>query len=428
MTKIYVKVNGMTCNGCKTTISEALLNIKNVKDVIFDKEIAEVTYSNKLSKDEIVKRIVDLDYYTDLTMISENKKKLKRNISLFQFGLILVSIVAISLLLNVIFGFNIFNMIPTINSNTSLIMLFVIGLLTSIHCISMCGAINLLASNSIKKDIKKPILYNLGRLTSYTLIGGIVGQLGSVISINGNVQGIIILFASIVMLLMALNMMGLINFSFNFKLFDKLKVSNSYLIGILNGFVPCGPLQAMQIYALSTGSFIYGALSMFLFCLGTIPLMLGVGLLSNVITKKGRNIMNKISMVLILVLSIAMINRGLLSFGIDVTDVFKPNYDNYLKAEIKDGYQVVEFDLPYSGYVDFIVQEDIPLKIIINVKGGYLTGCNNSLLFKDFNVKKDLKFGENIIEFIPTESGTFTYTCWMNMIKNKMVVVKDLNN
>ena len=428
MTKIYVKVKGMTCNGCKTTISEALLNIKNVKDVIFDKEIAEVTYSNKLSKDEIVKRIVDLDYYTDLTMISENKKKLKRNISLFQFGLILVSIVAISLLLNVIFGFNIFNMIPTINSNTSLIMLFVIGLLTSIHCISMCGAINLLASNSIKKDIKKPILYNLGRLTSYTLIGGIVGQLGSVISINENVQGIIILFASIVMLLMALNMMGLINFSFNFKVFDKLKVSNSYLIGILNGFVPCGPLQAMQIYALSTGSFIYGALSMFLFCLGTIPLMLGVGLLSNVITKKGRNIMNKISMVLILVLSIAMINRGLLSFGIDVTDVFKPNYDNYLKAEIKDGYQVVEFDLPYSGYVDFIVQEDIPLKIIIHAKGGYLTGCNNSILFKDFNIKKDLKFGENIIEFTPTESGTFTYTCWMNMIKNKMVVVKDLNN
>ena len=223
-------------------------------------------------------------------------------------------------------------------------------------------------------------------------------------------------------------MMGLINFSIKFKALSKLKTTNSFLIGILNGFMPCGPLQAMQIYALTTGSFIYGALSMFIFCLGTIPLMLFMGILSNLLSNKGRNIISKISIVLILVLSLSMLNRGLLSLGVDISDVFKPNYDNYIISEIKGDYQVVKFDLPYSGYEDIIVQEEIPLKIIINVKGGYLTGCNKSLIFKDFNVTKDLDFGENIIEFTPKEVGTYTYTCWMNMIKNKIVVVKDIKD
>ncbi len=425
MKKLYIKINGMTCDHCKSKISEALLNISNISKVTFDKDIAQITYTKTIKNELLIKSIVELDYYTDNSMISDNKKKLKRNISLFQFIVILFSIILIGIVLNGLFKINIFNMIPVINSNISLLMLFVTGLLTSIHCVSMCGAINLIASSSNNKDYKKPILYNLGRLTSYTIIGGIVGLVGSALKINEAFQGIIILIASLIMLLMGLNMMGLINFSLNFKFLNKFKSTNSYVIGLLNGFMPCGPLQAMQIYALTTGSLIYGALSMFIFCLGTIPLMLFMGILSNILNNKGKNIITKVSIVLILVLSLSMLNRGLLSLGVDISDLFKPNYDNYIFSKVIDDYQVVEFDLTYSGYKDMVVKEDIPLKIIINVKGGRLTGCNNSVIFKDFNIKKDLKFGENIIEFTPTKVGTFTYTCWMNMLKNKIVVVSD---
>jgi len=52
--------------------------------------------------------------------------------------------------------------------------------------------------------------------------------------------------------------------------------------GLLNGFMPCGPLQAMQLYALGTGSFIAGATSMFMFSLGTVPLMFGLGAISSI--------------------------------------------------------------------------------------------------------------------------------------------------
>ena len=101
------------------------------------------------------------------------------------------------------FGFNVFNAIPTIDSNITYGMLFITGLLTSIHCISMCGAINLMAvvNTSSKRNLKRPILYNLGRLISYTFIGGLVGLVGSVISISNTISGIIIIIASILMFL-----------------------------------------------------------------------------------------------------------------------------------------------------------------------------------------------------------------------------------
>lgn len=430
MKKIYIKIDGMTCDHCKVKITKVLQKNNNIKDVKFDGHIAEVSYTGKIDKNEIVDSITKIDYYTDLKMISENKKTLKRNISLVELFNIAAVLIILAYALNELFDFNVFNMIPVIDSKTTLAMLFVTGILTSIHCVSMCGAINLVASTSITRNYKKSILYNLGRLTSYTLIGGIVGLIGSVFKVNAYMQGIVIVIASIFMLMMALNMMGVLNLSLNFKtpkILNKLKSKGSFIIGLINGLMPCGPLQAMQVYALSTGSFIYGALSMFLFCLGTIPLMLFVGIISNFLNNKNRKILNKISTVLILLLSIIMLNRGLLGMGVDFSNVFKPNYDGYLKSEIKDDYQVVEFDLSYSGYQDIVVQKDIPLKIIINAGDNSLTGCNNSIKMNSFNVEKDLTLGQNIIEITPTETGTFTYTCWMGMIKNKILVIDDPN-
>ena len=77
----------------------------------------------------------------------------------------------------------------------------------------------------------------------------------------------------------------------NAKLFGNKIYSNNgkhgpFYIGLLNGLMPCGPLQAMQIYALGTGSFVMGAASMFFFSVGTVPLMFGFGVLSSILSKK----------------------------------------------------------------------------------------------------------------------------------------------
>ena len=101
------------------------------------------------------------------------------------------------------------------------------------------------------------------------------------------------------------------------------------------------------------------------------------------------------------------------------------NYGNYTSSILKDDYQIVEFNLSYSNYEDIIVQKDIPVKMIIHVDKKYLTGCNEEVTLKDFNVTKKLEVGDNLIEFTPTTTGTYTYTCWMDMIKNNIKVIDD---
>lgn len=426
MKKIYIKIDGIHCINCENTIKYALMSDKNIKRVSFDGFIAVVTCENNLREESLIKFINDLGYYTRRDYISDNIDDLKSNIKLKEFVIILLSIVVICFLLYKIFGYNIFNMIPTIDNNITYGMLFLTGLLTSIHCISMCGSINLVASinNENKRDYKRPILYNLGRIISYIIIGALVGLLGKVLSINNVVSGIIIIIASIIMLLMSLTMLNIIKVRFKFFKY-KVNNRNPFIIGLLNGLMPCGPLQAMQVYALTTGSIFKGALSMFLFGLGTVPLMLLTGVVFSSMKGKTKILINKIASVLIFVLSIIMLNRGLLSLNIDL---FKNNnYKDYVKTTIKDGYQEIELDLDYDNYKDIIVQKDIPVRIIINASKDKLTGCNNELIINKYNIKKKLEVGSNVIEFTPKDEGTISYTCWMDMIKNNIKVIDNIS-
>ena len=362
--------------------------------------------------------------FTKKDYINKNIKDLNSNIKFKEFIIILISILLIIFIIRKIFGYDIFNVIPTINDNITYGMLFITGLLASIHCISMCGAINLMATynKENKINLKRPILYNLGRLVSYTLLGGVVGLIGSIISINEVINGIIIIVASILMILMSLSMLNIIKFKLPKLVKLKAKTSNSFIIGLLNGLMPCGPLQAMQVYALSTGSFVKGALSMFLFCLGTLPLMLSVGIIFNVVKGKKRIMLNKVASTLILILSLGMLFRGISALGINFSSLFD-NYDNYTATTIYKDYQEVKINLSYDNYDDIVVLKGKKVKLIINVEDKYLTGCNNIVMINEFNIKKELKEGENIIEFTPDKVGTYSMNCWMNMITNNIKVI-----
>lgn len=440
--KKYVRIEGIHCGHCIDTITKELLKNSKIKSVKIKNNIATIDYENNLTNKEIIKTIKDIDYFTKEEYIFDTKDRVDSKINLKEFILIFISIILLGLGVNKLFGYNIFNVIPSIDTNITYGMLFVTGLLTSIHCISMCGAINLIAvvnkdENLKKKTLTNSVLYNLGRVISYTLLGGVVGLIGSVFKVNDTLSGLIILIAASIMLLMALNMLGVTDFrllsknifklkrNINYKLKTKTNkkvVKNAFVIGLLNGFMPCGPLQAMQVYALSTGSFLKGALSSALFSLGTVPLMLGVGIFYNLVKGQGKIIINKIASVLIFVLALVMLNRGLLALNIDVTKAFNSD-KNYQVARVEDGIQVIEFDLLYNSYQDIKVKKDIPVQIIINVSEKYLTGCNNEIIIPDFNVAKKLEVGQNVIEFTPTKTGTFTYTCWMQMLKNNIKVV-----
>lgn len=130
----------------------------------------------------------------------------------FQSICLLIIILALYIILKYLGLLNIFNIFPTAGTSMSYGMLFIVGLLTSVHCIAMCGGINLSQSvNSVKNEgkiLKSNVYYNLGRIISYTLIGGIVGQIGSVIALNGVFKGAVAIIAGIFMVIMGINMLG----------------------------------------------------------------------------------------------------------------------------------------------------------------------------------------------------------------------------
>ena len=212
---LYVELKEISCNHCLQTIEAKL-----------------------------IKKIISLGYYTEEDYISDDIIKLDNKTNLKEIILIITTLILIFYLLYKLVDFNIFNIIPTIDSNITYGMFFITGLFTSIHCISMCGAINLLTviNKTGKRNYKRPILYNLGRLISYTFLGAVVGLIGSTITINNKVSGIIILLAATIMFLMALSMLGVIPLRKVKISKGKLKTKSPFLIGLLNGLMPCGPL------------------------------------------------------------------------------------------------------------------------------------------------------------------------------------------
>ncbi|ABR33613.1 sulfite exporter TauE/SafE family protein [Clostridium beijerinckii] len=435
-----IKVYDMTCTSCENRVERALMKIDGVLNAMASYSAQQVTVeydSNRCSMEQLKEAINKAGYST------------KNSVGL-KFAGFLVIAAAVLLLGNSTAGFD---MSAKLN-NASYVVLFIVGMLTSIHCVGMCGGIMLtqsLSKNSIIdekenkfKALKPSILYNAGRVTSYTIIGGIVGALGSVLSLSLNVKAGLQIFAGLFMVIMGLNMTGFSLFrKLNIKLpWSSCKIKNKpkapFLVGMLNGLMPCGPLQTMQLYALGTGSAMNGAISMFLFSLGTVPLMLIFGAVSGLLSKGYTKQLLKFSGILVVVLGLIMGNRGLALAGVGIPnastlaqnlsgDGAQAAQANIGKATIENGVQVIRMTADNNGYTPnaFYVQKDMPVKWIIT--GNQINSCNNAVVVPSLNIQKTLKSGENVIEFTPKD-GDINFSCWMGMIRGIIKVTDNLDS
>jgi hypothetical protein len=191
--------------------------------------------------------------------------------------------------------------------------------------------------------------------------------------------------------------------------------------------MPCGPLQAMQLYALSTGSPVTGAISMFVFSMGTVPLMFFFGALSSVLSKKFTSRVMKAGAILVAVLGITMFTNGWSLGGLPNPFAVTAGGTGgeIFKANIVDGVQVVNSTLSASRYPAITVQAGIPVKWIINAPQGSINGCNNRMIIREYGIQHQFKNGENIVEFMPEKTGRFPYSCWMGMIRSSITVVAE---
>ncbi len=201
------------------------------------------------------------------------------------------------------------------------------------------------------------------------------------------------------------------------------KNNSPFYVGLINGLMPCGPLQAMQLYALSTGSWVTGAISMFLFSLGTTPLMFGFGAVSSLLSKKFTAKVMAVSAVLVIFLGVGMLNTGLSMSGFLAVGTQQSQVAGF-EPVIENGYQIVTIEVSPRGYAPITVKKDIPVRFNLHVEAENLTGCNNAIIIPKYGIQMPLQPGDNIVEFTPAETGVIPYSCWMNMIRSSITVVE----
>ena len=467
----------MTCINCKRAIENGLGNITGVKSVSVNYKTGncEIAIDTGLvGWKDIFNAIEDLGY-----TIGNNKKT-----DLINIISIVVIIVSLYYFLEQTGLLNLLNFEKVADSTMGFGMLFVIGLMTSVHCIAMCGGINVSQCLSENKKFSglSPVMYNLGRVVSYTVIGFVLGFAGMLFGTGENlgvssiIQGLIKAFAGIYMVIMGVNMLGFVpqikRLTFHLPNFmGKFSIKNSqpFVVGLLNGFMPCGPLQSIQLVALATGNPFTGGLSMFAFSLGTVPLMLGLGSIVSVLGKRFTDKMMTVGAVLVTVMGLAMVSQGasltgmiksenlmvlvvmlavmciveninfnkrqvktvslmiILFVGVFTSRFVAINYtseNDESSYHMENGIQVVESQLASGKYPSIRVKKDVPVKWIINAPDGSINGCNYKIYINSYGIEHTFQKGENIIEFTPTKSGNIGYSCWMGMIKGNINVVE----
>ncbi|MDD3139342.1 MAG: sulfite exporter TauE/SafE family protein [Lachnospiraceae bacterium] len=457
--KEKLRLEGVACTACETKIEDALKDKKGIKSVkvSYAESTLDITYDAEIITIGNIIKIVEKLNYKVVQESKEVKARVEKK-SYQQIIVIGIIVLGIYLIVKNTIGFN---FIPEITPNMGYGILFVIGLLTSLHCVAMCGGINLSVCMSYKFDdndnhkwskLWPSMMYNAGRVISYTIIGGIVGAIGSAFRISNKGSAFIAIAAGVFMVIMGLNMLQVFPWLrkinphmpkiFAQKIHREKKGKGPFVVGVLNGFMPCGPLQAMQLYALGTGSFIAGALSMFIFSLGTIPLLFAFGALGSLLSVKATKNMLKLSAVLVMLLGVVMVNRGLAFTGFtmdsfakaasSISSTANTNGNSGTKtnsdkndentALVNGDVQEITSELESNSYPILTVQKGIPVKWTIHANASNLNGCNGEIIIPKYNIRQKLVEGDNVITFTPNESGKFGYSCWMGMIRSNITV------
>jgi len=315
------------------------------------------------------------------------------------------------------------------------------GLLTSALASEGTGNLPAQAGKKYVKE-KSILMFLLTKLIAYSLLGFVLGFLGSEINISPRLQAVLQLLVGIYMLATAARLLD-IHPIFRYlviqppKAFLKLLKERSQIksfftpavLGFLTVLIPCGITQAMMILAIGTGSPLWAAGIMFFFVLGTSPVFFLIGLAAVELLKN--KMFSVVAAIFIAIMGILAINSGQILRGSPHT------IQNYWKvfvgetkisggsAGIKNGVQQVTVNVYSNGYKSDIdtLKVNIPVKLTLITKG--VRSCARAFAIPEFDIFKMLPAdGAETIEFTPTNIGILTYTCSMGMYTGSFKVIK----
>ncbi len=440
MNRITVNIKGMHCRSCELMIEDELKKIPQIRKatVTHNNGTAEIYFKHDPPPHEDIEKAVKAAGYE---IGLHNRPWFSKNPADYTDFIISASILVILYLIAVWTGLGKLSLFST-NNYGNLGVVFLISLTAGLSsCMALVGGLVLgTASRFAEKHpsattaekFRPHLFFNLGRIISYFTLGGLIGLLGTTLKFSTFTLGGLTMIAGVVMLFLGLQLIEIFPKISRFSLTMPKSVgrllgikshsekeyshANSFLLGTLTFFLPCGFTQAMQIYAISSNSIITGALTMGIFALGTTPGLLGIGGLTSIFKGGTGKKFFKFIGAVVIALALLNINSGFNLTGLNIgLPSAPPQTQNRELPQVTGGVQVVNMDQSASGYSPnrLTVKKGIPVKWVINSKDDY--SCASSIVMPKYGISKTLERGENVIIFTPTEAGTIKFTCSMGM-------------
>ncbi len=445
MRQVTFRAEGMHCTSCEKVIELALSKLTGIEKVRsnFASQVVQVTFDPaRTSLAEVFATVESKGYRCALIDRTIRRKEL--------FNRILGVLLGVVGILLILYGGSRFVdrlPLPDLNVQLSYWAVLVVGLIAGFHCVGMCGGFVLsYTAKGAQQGIQTYWLhlqYALGKLLSYTVLGAGFGLLGALVSFTPTLRGIAAILAGVFLIGYGFNMLhvfSLVRVGFTMPRFlsrfvrkETHRTTQPFIIGLLNGLmIACGPLQAMYVMAAGTGDALEGAKLLFIFGIGTLPLMFGFGFLASLVSHSITHKILNASGVLVISLGLIMLNRGLAMTGsgydfhtlLQRTDVPRAFFQTS-NLEEKQGVQIIRMEVQAGGYEPnhFVLKRGVPVKWVIN--GKELTGCNRIILVPKLNLEIELKSGTQVVEFTPTEIGTIPWSCWMGMMHGTFEVIDE---
>lgn len=336
-----------------------------------------------------------------------------------------------------------------------IVYMFVLGLGTSLHCVSMCGP--LVLTYAVKGNEDDPwyhkltpnVAYQAAKVVSYVLVGVLVGFLGSFFKLD-SIRPYVMYLAGAFMIVLGLGMTGKVGWAQRFtprppkflmRWISSLRrkstadaaaghssLATPISFGLMTGLLPCGPLMAAEVSAAASGSALTGAAGMAAFALGTAPLMIAFGTAGSLIPRAWKERMMVVLAVFVIFFGLVFINRGLTLTGM-------PNFNTAKAAVLGTGsVSSAAYKTGANGVVEvplviengeyepatLKIPADKPVQIVVDRRED--SSCSKYLVFPQLGIKQALADnGTTIVNLPATKAGTYTMTCGMGMMQGTLV-------
>lgn len=446
---LELRIEGMSCQSCEVLLERTLKKVKGVSkvEVNYKTGVANIWFSKTKPSLSQLKAIVEKEGYAFANNKKQQSELVSRKKHFLELGGILVILLGFFLLFGNSEIFNNFEL----TGNMSFGVIFLIGVTAAFSsCLAVTGGLLVsVTANYVQthphlsslQKFKPHLYFNSGRIIGYTLFGAIIGFFGSMLSISPKITGIITIFASIIMILLGFQLLGLSPklsglLTFRFPKFlshsimqssETPRKSTPFLLGCASFFLPCGFTYALELYVLSKGDPVLGAVTMFAFSLGTLPGLLSLGVLSSFLKGTSKRIFFKTAGAIVIFLGILTLPNGLALTGIHVGNSPSENVISEDASQqpltaadqnvrIENGVQIVEMQVKGFDYYphQFTIYKDMPVEWHIDASKA--SGCAKIITVPKLGITKFLASDKiTVITFTPDNLGTLEFMCTMAM-------------